>query len=516
MKFHAIPGTTVLFSVYETRVSDYEAFTKISKYGLSLKPHFEQTGDHPVVGTNLKDAIAFCAWLTEYERETGKLTKDKSYRLPTPQEWSAAVGMKKARNAEGLSKNEVQDMEDERVFPWGMEWPPPTRVANLADREIPNYSDGFPFTAPVGSFPPNADGLYDMGGNVWEWTWNRELTMNPKGILRGGSWAYFRRECLNSAYNYEVPTDLRAPTIGFRCVLEDKQRTAFMLASINKQRDEEHKKGTALVMKKNAVDEKAVADLLKLTAMGNDNKPIDPATLKPAIPGKPFSNALSLAFLPLPGKTILMGKTEVTQSAVVAWQKSLGKEWNKLPTFESGPHYPAVNISWEEAVAFCEWLTEQDRKFQLIPPTARYRLPTDIEWSAAAGLDDEPGADPAARHLAEKETYPWGKGKDAWPPAPFSVNLNAAKIPGYQESNSYTNPVGKLVPSSTGFDDLGGNVSEWCQDAWPNAPEERVLRGASWLTDTAIAALSSARQHRKKDSFRYDIGFRCVLDFGVN
>ncbi len=517
MKFHAIPGTTVLFSVYETRISDYAAFTTSSQYGLSLKPHFAQTADHPVVGTSLQDAIAFCNWLTEHERDAGKISKDQGYRLPTPQEWSAAVGMKKARRAEGLSSNEVQDMEDERTFPWGMDWPPPTGVANLAERDIPNYKDGYPYTAPVGTYPPNADGLYDMGGNVWEWTWNRELTVNPKGILRGGSWAYFRRECLNSAFQYEVPTDLRAPTIGFRCVYEDKRRTAFMLASINKKREANQKMDTAQVTQKSAVDKNAVADLLKLTAMGAEDKPIDIASLTPAQPGKPFSNSLGLTFLPLQGRASLLGKTEVPQSATAAWQKSLDSkwtEWEKKINFESGPKHPIVNITWDEAVAFCEWLTELDLKLKLIPATARYRLPTDSEWSAAAGLPNEPGADPATRHLADKETYPWGKGKSAWPPSAFSVNLDASKIKDYQENNSYTSPVGKLAADSNGFHDLGGNVSEWCEDAWPDAPDERVIRGSSWLTFNSEDALSSARQHRKKDSFRYDIGFRCLLDFG--
>ena len=98
--------------------------------------------DHPVVCATHEDAVAYCEW-------AGK-------RLPTEAEWERA-----ARG--GL---------DDKLFSWGDEPKPGNKwQANVYQGEFPNKNtaeDGFPGTAPVKSFPPNAYGLYDMAGNVWE------------------------------------------------------------------------------------------------------------------------------------------------------------------------------------------------------------------------------------------------------------------------------------------------------------------------------------------------------------
>ena len=234
MKFVPVPGTNVLFSVWDTRVKDFRAYAEASGYrqqgGIYVwdgakwdldanasweKPGFGQTDLHPVVGVSWDEAKAFCEWLTAKERGEGKITASQEYRLPRDAEWSEAVGSGK--------------------YPWGNEWPP-LRFAGNYD---PSFEvDSFANTSPVGDFSANPLGLYDMGGNVWQWCedWYR-ASMNERALLekyddlkedgggqkyrvvRGGSWGTFYPErLLSAARNYDIPGP-RNSYNGFRCVL---------------------------------------------------------------------------------------------------------------------------------------------------------------------------------------------------------------------------------------------------------------------------------------------------------
>jgi formylglycine-generating enzyme required for sulfatase activity len=515
-KFISVPGTTVMFAAAETRLSEWNEFLRQKKYPWTFQPHFEQSPEHPVVGVNLQDAVAFCNWLTETEREKKLIDSSQSYRLPTPEEWDSAVGLARGRKKASLTAEER--LLDDRIFPWGEDWPPSSKTANLADGEIPGYKDGYTYTAPVGSFPPSAEGLYDLSGNVWEWTQPVEVRAQPNGILRGGSWAYFRAECLTSAYQYTAPADLRAPTIGFRCVFEDKRRTASLLAASDAEKKQALEERMKAMSDSRKVDASAVEALRKkMQGKGDDEGLPDASSLKPAVAdGSPFVNALGMRFVPLQEKSpILVCTTETSVQNYEAWLRDAGRTWSKKPSFLLGGNHPAAGVSWEDSAAFCAWLTERDRASKLIPATASYRLPKDTEWSLAAGLKNETGADPAARHLSEKTHYPWTPKADDWKPPALTANLDATKIPGTNDPYSYTAPVDGARANSIGLVEMGGNVSEWCQDAWPGSADERVIRGGSWLSYDKDALLTSARAHAPKSATRADLGFRCVLDLGI-
>ncbi|WP_081888074.1 SUMF1/EgtB/PvdO family nonheme iron enzyme [Verrucomicrobium sp. BvORR034] len=517
MSFSTMPGSPVLFARWETRVSDFEAFLKATGRVWNHPPSFTQTGDHPVVNVTLQEALAFCNWLTEKERTEGTLDANQSYRLPTTDEWTTAVGLAVGRVTDLAVSQRVTDKE---AHPWGPEWPPPSDAGNYNSREINGSDDGFTHTAPVGSFRPSKEGLYDLGGNVWEWTWVNELTAQSYGVLRGGSWMYYRPETLLSSFEYKVSGELRAPSVGFRCVLEDKRRTSVFLTETdkaNKAAAQARREQLTATPSVSAEDVKRrMAELAGRSPDGTvaGRQLPDAKSLKAATADKPYTNTLAMNLLPLDATGAgrkLLGETEVRVQDYELAMAQQGKSWTNKPPFAVRENYPIVNVTWSEAVDFCRWLTEHDRAAGLIPANAVYRLPTDAEWSEAVGLKDEKGATPAEKHLADKVYYPWG---DSTTPPPYSVNLDTSRMQGYQDSHSYTSPVASFTGDAGRFKDLAGNVLEWCQDEWPGSTGERTLRGSSWLTSEQEALLSSYRSHLPADSVRPHVGFRVLLDLG--
>ncbi len=224
-------GPDLMASIWETRVADYALFTHESGYEEPPPPGFQQEPDHPVVNVSRDDAKAFAAWLTRRERLDGRIAVTHEYRLPTDVEWSAMAGL---RNEPGISPG-GRDARRQPFYPWGPQWPadgaPP--VGNFADtsaamvpgipleRTIRGYEDGFPYTSPVGRFPPNEYGLFDMSGNAQEWVLDDYSTQhpNPLGVLRGGGWNTYHKHNLHAGSRNAVPPDRRDVMYGFRVVL---------------------------------------------------------------------------------------------------------------------------------------------------------------------------------------------------------------------------------------------------------------------------------------------------------
>ena len=240
MKFVPVPivggptaGQRVLFSVWETRVADYEVFATETKREWP-KPGFEQEGPaHPAVAVSWEDAVAFCAWLTARERAAGRLGEKESYRLPSDHEWSCAVGIGELEDAGKLPAEKDGKITD--IFPWGAAWRPPENSGNYWSEELrallatgkhssikgelPGYPDGFAETAPAGSYPANRFGLHDLGGNAWEWCEDWYDDKKEHRVLRGASWPDHARGYLLAARRNHHPPATRYNTYGFRCVV---------------------------------------------------------------------------------------------------------------------------------------------------------------------------------------------------------------------------------------------------------------------------------------------------------
>ena len=198
MVFVPVAGTPVLFSVWDVRVKDYRAYAGAAG-GVDNEwqsPGFTQGDAHPVVNVSWNDAQAFCRWLTGKERGEGKLNEGQSYRLPREVEWNQAVGSAK--------------------YPWGESWPPPSGAGNYSSSlGVDNYE----YTSPVGSFAANPFGLYDMGGDVWQWCEDWYDSSQQYRVLRGASWGLSGPEYLLSSYRCDRTPGLRDDDVGFRVVL---------------------------------------------------------------------------------------------------------------------------------------------------------------------------------------------------------------------------------------------------------------------------------------------------------
>lgn len=273
-------------------------------------------------------------------------------------------------------------------------------------------------------------------------------------------------------------------------------------------------------------------------------------------PGQPWKNSLGMEFVPVPGMGgVLVCRTEtrvrdfrrfaretdfkqVGGSYVMkvtgdedggymtTWELDQSAGWEH-PGFVQGEDHPVVCVSWEEAEAFCHWLSEEEGQ--------KYRLPSDGEWTAAAGT----------------EKYPWG---NRWPPPEGTGNYldkrGAQGLPGKEwqvvegldDSAERTAPVGSYAANQCGIYDLGGNVWEWCEDWYTDAIYRkhldgtgwdfseksrdgsewerdiakgdvyRVLRGGSWFNYDAAFLCSSARNLDLPGSRLTTYGFRCVLE----
>lgn len=220
---HSVTLDDYSIGKFEVTNAQYKAFCDESRYpypdaewspdGVRTLSDLNEKPEYPVVGINWEDAVAYCEWL---KQKTGR-----NYRLPTEAEWEKA-----ARG--GL---------EQRRYPWGSEefdgdGRYRANCGSDSDNDRIRKKDGFLYTAPVGSFPPNGYGICDMAGNVWEWCadlyeerYSGSPDTNPLGSdgggkrsLRGGSWfgGPSRMRCAARLWNYPL---IRYASTGFRVAM---------------------------------------------------------------------------------------------------------------------------------------------------------------------------------------------------------------------------------------------------------------------------------------------------------
>ncbi len=221
-------------SVHEITNQQFLVFNSSHSSG-SYKGHDLSAGKLPVVNISWQEAASYCNWLSKkdglepvYHEKNGKLVAKNpipsGYRLLTESEWEWVARVK--------SDNQVYRYE------WGNNFPPNKITGNYADQSakelldpiLPDYNDGFIVAAPVGSFAANHFGIFDMGGNVAEWTHDYhsiypslsdEIFTDPVGpntgekyVIRGASW--MRGDLSSTRLSYRDRDNTKRTDVGFR------------------------------------------------------------------------------------------------------------------------------------------------------------------------------------------------------------------------------------------------------------------------------------------------------------
>ncbi|NCR64980.1 MAG: formylglycine-generating enzyme family protein, partial [Microcystis aeruginosa LG11-05] len=424
---HQVKVNSFAIGKYPVTQAQYEAV-------MGTNPsYFKNNPQNPVEKVSWDDAQAFCQKLSQI---TGK-----TYRLPTEAEWEYACRAgTTTRFYFGDDANQLGD------YAW--------------------YDGSSQKTThPVGQKRPNAWGLYDMSGNVWEWCeddWHDNYIGAPKDgsawfikndnrsqsakCLLGGSWNNYPNFC-RSASRYWYFPNFDSYYLGFRVVCVPNVTSAQLpIATVTS------------------------APLPKVAPPAPSSPPPPPAKLTPFTENLP--NGLTLEMVGLPAGQFLMGSPdsdpdaesfEKPQHLVKINSFAIGKypvtqaQYQAVmgtnPSgFENNPQNPVEQVSWDDAQAFCQKLSQITGK--------TYRLPTEAEWEYAcrAGTTTRYYFGDDANQL---EDYAWYSGN----------------------SQQTTHPVGQKRPNAFGLYDMHGNVWEWCEDDWHDNYIGAPKDGSAWLTN---------------------------------
>jgi len=473
----------------------------------------------PAPSVTWSEAVDFCQKLTAQERAAVRIRADQAYRLPTEAEWEFACRA-------GTDTEVFWGKGDPGEYAWcegnsdghphevGLKKPNGPPAAAPAARWA-----GHPHE--VGLKKPNPWGLYDINGNVSEWCsdWRADrLTggVDPQGpptgtnrICTGADFAT-KPQFVRSSEHYSKSPHNKS---GFRVVLGTVKTAA-------------------------AAPPRAAPTVSSQTALASPAKTTTPSgpTPPPAVVpfdaaaakahqeawakylGEPIeiTNAIGMKLIVIPPGEFVMGKEKVAVTLTKPFRLGVHEvtqgQWRAVMTTEPwatrkdwphGANFPAFDITWHNAVAFCQKLTEQERAAGRIPSEQEYRLPTEAEWEFACR------AGTATPGFIEGEAL----GDYAW------YSKNAADV-----GEAYPHEVGLKRPNPWGLYDPYGNVDEWCLDDFdhvgplPGGSDPRVqaegngrVRKGGQSSDHWENTSSVGRGGRPADSTFGGPGFRVAL-----
>lgn len=438
--------------------------------------------DYPAMYVNWRDAREFCRRLSVQEGFT--------YRLLTEAEWEYAC------RAGALTRFSFGDDESQL-----------RHYGRYGDDSI-SKSDWS--LNKIGKFRPNAFGLYDMHGNIWEWCQDRYLKDLPGGldpvvtsgrgtrmVARGGDWKSSPGECSSFSRDEVDCLGVKA-NVGFRIAREFKKPAPLVKpASLN---GDTPPLFDVLAARTAAEVQQAWAEHLNLkvtesNSIGMDLVLIPPGKFKmgsPILAGqrRPENEASVSVTLTRPFQ---VSRTEVTQKQW--WTIALSVPWEENKKGQIGDNYAATNMTWNAAQKFCAELSRIEG--------AEYRLMTEAEWEFAcrAGTTTQFcfGDDPS-----ELNDFAW-----------FEDNCVKVK-------ELYAHEVALKRPNPFGLYDMHGNVMEWCVDVYSEkAPGgdnplitqgdlARVCRGGRWSSNASSCRCANRSSRNSPDEKFSHLGFRVV------
>jgi formylglycine-generating enzyme required for sulfatase activity len=434
----------------------------------------------PVEWISWNDATEFCKKLSQKE--------GVSYRLPTEAEWEYAcrAGTKTAFYFGDTISTDQANYHGDFVFGNGKKG---------VDRQRP---------MPVGSFPANAFGLYDMHGNVWQWCqdWydkdyykksprndpvNETAGKRKFRVLRGGSWHNLPGEA-RSACRFLATPVLRNWNYGFRVVasLEPEKNAGKVITNSIGMKLAYIPPGAFLMGSPKSEQEQHKKD----SRLGNDWAAQE--IQHEVVITKGFYMSVY---------AVTQEEYEVVTGKNPSWFSATGDGREDVARLNTR-RFPVETVSWKDATEFCRKLSQKEAR--------TYRLPTEAEWeySCRAGT---------------KTAFSFGDTMST-----DQANYNGTAVFGSGQKGVYRErpvPVGRFPANAFGLYDMHGNVNQWCQDWYGydyyrksprNDPvnetsgEMRVLRSGSWGSYPGICR-SAHRSGSTPDYRNNTIGFRVIM-----
>ena len=511
------------------------------------------TANHPVDGVSWNDAAEFCAKLSEQEKlkpfyfrsgETVTMLEGTGYRLPTEAQWEFAC------RAGATTRYWIGDKDEDL---------PPAAWIGMNSRSR-THNVGELKANPFGLYDIHGN-VSEWVQDSWELTYYGQFlttgVIDPNGPssasiwrgLRGGAWGNLESLC-RASFRNKSGANYRSPNQGFRVLIavdtvkESLKRNKKPAAApppakapFDAKQARAHQEAWAKHLGTTVETTSSVGAKLILIPpgeflMGSTDEQIA-AALKAADEINAnqqtkdrIQKAESPQHVVIITKPFLMSATEVsisqfrkfvetTKYVTEAERYGFGdsashvqddkvtdeqkqRNWRR-PGSAVADDSPVAQISWNDAVEYCKWLSEQEKR--------TYRLPTEAEWEYAcrAGTTTQYSF---GDNYAELAKYGWH-------------DKNAA---------GKSHPVGTLLPNPFGLFDMHGNVQEWCGDyfdeKWyekksandplgPTAGFNRVLHGGFW-SNNATHCRSAYRVSSEPSARFYNIGFRCVSVIDVS